>query len=275
MQSKLLSLSQGTIHIKDAGKGFPLVLLHGGGIDSATLSWSKSFDFFAEHFHVFAPDWPGYGRSDPLAGNSAGIPALVDVLQEVLDALSLSQVHLIGISMGGGAALGYTLAYPERVAKLVLVDSYGLADRAPFHRLSYLATKMPILSRMAYALMRRSRTLTRWGVGSITAGLPPEDMVHDSFVELQLPHAGKPFIAFQRAEVAPDRLRTCYMDRLGELTNPVLLIHGDKDTLVPLSAAQKAARRLPNARLEVLKDTGHWSTRERAEVFNRLVLDFL
>ncbi|MBI1296161.1 alpha/beta fold hydrolase [bacterium] len=275
MQSKLISLGQGTVHLKSASDGFPLVLLHGGGIDSATLSWSMSFDFFAKHFHVLAPDWPGYGRSDPLPGDSAGIPALVDVLGEMLQILNLPKVHLVGISMGGGAALGYTLAHPDRVAKLVLVDSYGLAAQAPFHRLSYLATRVPVLSRTAYATMRRSRTLTRWGVRSIFAGPVPEDVVQDSFVELQLPHAGEPFIAFQRAEVAPDRLRTCYMDRLSELTNPVLLIHGDKDMLVPLSAAKEAARRLPNARLEIFKETGHWSTRERPELFNQCTLDFL
>ena len=275
MKEQVLGLAHGHLYLKTAGDGFPVVLLHGGGIDSATLSWAKSFDQFATQFQVFAPDWPGYGRSDPLPGKSAGIPALVDVLGEMLNLLELPKVHLVGISMGGGAALGYTLAHPERVAKLVLVDSYGLAAQAPFHRLSYLATRLPVLSRTAYATMRRSRTLTRLGVRSIFAGPVPEDVVHDSFVELQLPHAGEPFIAFQRAEVAPGRLRTCYMDRLGELTNPVLLIHGDKDMLVPLSAAQEAARRLPNARLEIFKETGHWATRERPELFNQCTLDFL
>jgi pimeloyl-ACP methyl ester carboxylesterase len=273
--AQLLPLSHGQIHLITAGSGDPLLLLHGGGIDSAQLSWAEAIGPFAQHYRVYAPDWPGYGKSEPIGDENYGIEGLVTVLADLIKALDLPPVRLVGISMGGGAALGYALAYPERVAKLVLVDSYGLCAQAPFHRLSYWATRLPMISRWSYALMRRSRRLTRWGVRSIFAGPVPEAVVDESFAALQLAHAGEPFIAFQRSELLPDRLLTCYADRLEELQMPVLLIHGDRDLLVPLSAAQEAAQRIPNARLAVMARTGHWPPRERPEQFNRIVLEFL
>jgi pimeloyl-ACP methyl ester carboxylesterase len=275
IQTESLDLSHGTIHVATAGSGSPLLLLHGGGIDSAQLSWGEAIVPFAEHYRVYAPDWPGYGKSDPLEGEEYGIERLVEVLAQLIDALALPQVSLVGISMGGGAALGYALTHPQRVAKLVLVDSYGLCAHAPFHRLSYWATRLPAISRWSYGLMRRSRRLTRWGVRAIFAGPVPEAVVDESFAALQLANAGEPFIAFQRSELLPDRLHTCYAQRLGELTMPVLLIHGDQDTLVPLSAAQAAAQQIPNARLEIMAQTGHWPPRERPEQFNEVVLGFL
>jgi pimeloyl-ACP methyl ester carboxylesterase len=274
-KTESIRLSHGVVHLTTAGSGSPLLLLHGGGIDSAQLSWAEAIAPFAAHYRVYAPDWPGYGQSDPLPGDGYGIERLVKVLTELVDALALPQVALAGISMGGGAALGYALTHPQRVAKLLLVDSYGLCAYAPFHRLSYWATRLPVISRWGYDLMGRSRSLTRWGVRAIFAGPVPEAVVDDSFAALQLPNAGEPFIAFQRSELLPDRLNTCYAPRLGELSMPVLLIHGDQDTLVPLSAAQEAARLIPDARLEVMEKTGHWPPRERPEAFNKAVLAFL
>lgn len=275
LKTESIHLSHGAVHLTTAGSGSPLLLLHGGGIDSAQLSWAEAIELFAEHYRVYAPDWPGYGQSDPLPGEGYGIDRLVTVLAELIDGLALPQVALAGISMGGGAALGYALAHPQRVAKLILVDSYGLCTHAPFHRLSYWVTRLPAISRWTYGLMRRSRQLTRWGMRAIFAGPVPETVVDDSFAALQLPNAGEPFIAFQRSELLQDRLNTCYANRLHELSMPVLLIHGDEDTLVPLSAAQDAARQIPNARLERMEKTGHWPPRERPERFNAAVLAFL
>lgn len=275
IEDQVRQLSHGTIHLRSAGYGSPLLLLHGGGIDSAQLSWAEAIEPFAEHYRVYAPDWPGYGKSDPLIGEGYSIDRLVSVLAELIDALDLPQVSLVGISMGGGASLGYALTHPQRVAKLILVDSYGLCANAPFHQLSYWVTRLPAISRWTYGLMRRSRHLTRWGIRSIFAGPVPEAVVNESFAALQLANAGEPFIAFQRSELLPDRLNTCYAPRLGELPMPVLLIHGNQDTLVPLSAAQEAARRIPNARLEVMEKTGHWPPRERPTQFNAAVLAFL
>jgi pimeloyl-ACP methyl ester carboxylesterase len=88
------------------------------------------------------------------------------------------------------------------------------------------------------------------------------------------PNAGEAFLDIQRTDVLPDRIRTCYIDRVHELTMPTLIIHGEKDTLVPLAAAREAVQRNPAIRLEVLLRCGHWPQRDAPEEFNRAAAAF-
>ena len=82
----------------------------------------------------------------------------------LMDALGLKRASLVGISMGAGAALGFALRSPERIEKLVLVDSYGLGSQVPWGRLGYLLVRAPFLKELTYALLRRSRTMIRWSL---------------------------------------------------------------------------------------------------------------
>jgi pimeloyl-ACP methyl ester carboxylesterase len=72
----------------------------------------------------------------------------------------LEIVSLAGISMGGGIALGFALNYPHRVERLVLVDSYGLADKSPMHKLSYLFIRIPFINEWTWSLTSHSRSMT-------------------------------------------------------------------------------------------------------------------
>jgi len=108
----------------------PVLLLHGGGYDSAPLSYGKSIGPISERHRVFVPDWPGYGQSDkPKAEYSTEY--YVGFLGRLMDALGLDRASLVGISMGGAISLGFGLRSPDRVERLVLVDSHGLGGRSP------------------------------------------------------------------------------------------------------------------------------------------------
>ena len=114
------------VHCLKAGEGdVPVLLLHGGGYDSASLSYKHGIGPISEHHRVFAPDWPGYGESDK-PEMQYSTEYYVDFLGRLMDALGLETASLVGISMGGAIALGFSLRSPQRVDKLVLVDSYGL-----------------------------------------------------------------------------------------------------------------------------------------------------
>ena len=255
--------------------GSPVVLLHGGGTDSATLSWRLAIPALATRHRVFAPDWPGYGESEVFEGEYTS-QAMVDWLDAVLDRLGLENTGLVGISMGGGGALAYTLAHPARVTHLVPVDSYGLARKAPMHLLSYLMVRMPWLIDLTWAWVRKNRSMAAWSLGSIFAdkrNITP-DLEEEVWQAIQDPIAQRSFSSFQRYELGLYELRTCVMDRLNEIRCPTLIIHGEKDSLVPIAAAREAAQRIPNARLEVIQGAGHWPMRERPQVFNQLLIDF-
>src|SRR3712207_2289135 len=94
----------------------PVLLLHGGGYDSAYLSYKPSIGPISQYYRVFAPDWPGYGESDkPKVRYSTGY--YVDFLGQLMDALGLEKASLVGISMGGAISLGFGLRWPQRVEK--------------------------------------------------------------------------------------------------------------------------------------------------------------
>ena len=179
--------------------------------------------------------------------------------------------------MGGGGALAYTLAHPERVSRLVPVDSYALARKAPMHYLSYWMVRMPWVMDLSWAWVRRDRRMAAWALSSIFAdkrNIAPE-LEEEVWQAIQDPAAQRSFAAFQRYELGFRGLRTCLMDRLGEIRCPTLFIQGEKDSLVPMAAAREAAQRVPGARLAVIHGAGHWPMREKPQEFNRLLLEFL
>src|SRR5215831_4218451 len=137
------------IHCYIAGEtGETVMLLHGGGLDSALLSWGKVTGPLSDHHRVFAPDLPGYGQSDHPTIQYT-MDYYLTFLAHLLDDLHLERVSLVGLSLGGGAALGFALRYPERVEKLVLVAPYGILDKVSAHKLSYLYVHLPYFDELS------------------------------------------------------------------------------------------------------------------------------
>lgn len=264
------------IHYLIAGQTGPVVvLLHGGGIDSARLSWELLMPELAATHRVIAPDFPGFGESDkPDAPYS--LDYYIRFLGDFLRAMQIEKVRLAGISMGGGVALGFTLSSPACVEKLVLVDSYGLQRSASFHKLSYLFVRMPGVNALSWSLMRR-RSMVRASLKSLLhrSGTLTEGLVEKAMAEVLRPGAGKAWMAFQNHEVLWSGLRTSYMDRVKEITVPVLIVHGTQDNLVPRDASQEAHVRIPGSRLHWVDGAGHWPQRDHPKDFNRAVIRFL
>jgi pimeloyl-ACP methyl ester carboxylesterase len=247
------------------GEGPPVVLLHGGGLDAATVSWRDVAPALIDEFTVFAPDWPGYGESDP-AGGEVSTTRYVDVLGGFLDALGLERVTLAGVSLGGGVAIGYALGDPDRVERLVAVDSYGLGGEVPGGRLAAAFVRVRSLSRALWWVTRRSRRVTAIGVrAAVHPSNPVEELVEDCWRELRRPNATLAWQSFQRSEVRASGLATNYVERLPELELPALFVHGEADRFVPVAWATRAAQLAPEGELRVLAECGHWAPRERPE----------
>jgi pimeloyl-ACP methyl ester carboxylesterase len=120
-----VAVEGGTLYYDSRGGGPAVVLLHGGGLD--LTSWDAQADALAEHFRVVRFDARGHGRSAAPPGLSS--PA--DDLGRVLDQLGVRRATLVGLSMGGGAALNFAIAHPERVERLVLVSTSGPPPGVP------------------------------------------------------------------------------------------------------------------------------------------------
>lgn len=251
-------------------------MLHGTAIDSASLSYGPSLPMLAEHHHVLALDWPGYGHSErPRVEMS--MTDYVALLESFLGAKGLSSVHLAGFSMGGAVALGLALHSPERVQMLTLMASYGLDARAPVPLVGYVALRAPKLSASVSWGMRRSRRLTRLVLTRIVFANPrlvTDDLVSDVHEQLKAPEAERSFVAWLRGELRPFNLGTSYETELSRLAVPTLLLHGRNDRVVSWRKAARASERIPGARLEVLPGCGHWVMREAPELFVTNLLEF-
>jgi pimeloyl-ACP methyl ester carboxylesterase len=277
LREEILQLEGARFHYYQGGiSGPPVILLHGGGTDSALLSWKLTFPALVDRYRVYLPNWPGYGQSTPLAGDYATAD-LATALAGMLDAWQLETAHLVGVSMGGGAALGYALRFPERVNKLVLVDSYGLHNRAPAHLVSYALVRIPQVIPLSWRLVRSSRWMTRWALRAIfwDPAAVIDDLVEEVYAAVRNPGTGEAFYQWQRGEMGWNRLNTNYMAELDRLAVPTLLIHGENDPLVPWRSAQRAAERIKDGRLCLINDCGHWPQREKPEEFNRVLRAFL
>jgi pimeloyl-ACP methyl ester carboxylesterase len=254
----------------------PVLLLHGGGYDSARLSYKLSIEPISQHYRVFAPDWPGYGESDkPRVRYSTEY--YVDLLGHLLDALGLEKASLVGISMGGAISLGFSLRWPQRVQKLVLVDSHGLGKEVPGRVASYVMVRLPLLNKLVWALLSRSRRMVRWSLQTtfydplaVTGSL-----VDEAVRAAKRPGAGRAWRTWQRNEIECRGLHTNFVDRLHTLTVPTLILHGAEDRYVPVSWAQRAHALIRDSGLYVFPRCGHWLTLEKPAEFNRAVLEFL
>ncbi len=222
---------------------------------------------------VYALDWPGYGASGPPA-ETPTLGYYADVLTDFLDAVDVERATLVGISMGGGVALRAAVDSTERVARLVLVDSYGLGSTVPGGRLASWFAGLDRTNRLLWWSLGRSR----WLVGRTLAGVtvsPDAALVDDAVTALSRPASGRAWRAFQRHELQPDGLRSSFVEDLPHVTVPTLIVHGERDPVVPVDWAVRATTLLPDATLRVLSNCGHMPPRERPGAFLGAVEAFL
>lgn len=257
-------------------EGPPVVLLHGGGVDDAMLSWRHTIDRLADEYRVYAPDWPEYGDSE--GGVEHSIESYAEFLGGFLDAVGLESATLVGLSMGGGAALSVALETPERVDRLVLVNSHGLGARLPVGSFWKAAAHIPGANAMGWAAMGLSDDLARIGLTPLVSSettLDPE-FVREFRSRAGNSGAGTAFEAFQRNEINGNGYaKTDFSDRLESLSVPTLLVHGADDPVVPAAWSEDAAESIPDADVAILEDCGHWTPRECPDRFADVLTAFL
>lgn len=278
MERRSVRLSGGVVSYLTAGRGErgSVVLLHGGGADSAELSWGGVIPRLAEAgYGVCAPDHPGYGHSDRPA-SPQGQSELLTYLAELIETLDLTDAVLGGLSMGGGMALGHALEH--RVRGLMLLGSYGLMP-AMGGRLTHLASWLWVHSgagpRVSRA-MGRSPRLVEASLGSLVRdrSVLPADFGAEIRAALGGPGPAT-FEQWQRSEIGCSGLRTDYRERVGDLDCPVLFVHGAADPGVTLRWVRQAAAVVDDAELVVVPGGKHWVQRDAPEQTVQAMLSFL
>ena len=236
------------------GQGAPIVLV-GGKTSSIDGAWWRYLPPLAQRLRVIAFDNRGAGRSDkPDLPYSTAL--LANDALTVLHAAGETSAHWFGISLGGMILQQLALDHPEAVRSLVLVATHCGGDREPT-----TAANDPIPADnplRRYANLYAARFI----------------LEHPNWVAEDAKHFGKmPLHAIIRQDQAGRQHNVC--DRLGEIREPVLIIHGSEDRAVPLLRGQELQRRLPNAQLQVFEGAGHQVHSEHFDAVLPMILDFV
>lgn len=236
-----------------AGDGPPLLLVPGVAMRSE--DWAPLLRTFTKSHRVYAPDLLGYGDSGPASDYS--IATQTDVVRGFLDAMKLQQPDVMGVSMGGWIALKLAAEHPQRVRRLVLVSSAGLAFETSLHERSFSPRNIEELR--ASLAMQSER-----------AKLLPEFVLRDF-----LRHSKR------KAPVVRASMRSALSGRdlldgkLDRVTMPVLLVWGTDDRIVPFTLAARMQQELPQARLVALEGCGHLAIMECGREAWPPIVDFL
>jgi 4,5:9,10-diseco-3-hydroxy-5,9,17-trioxoandrosta-1(10),2-diene-4-oate hydrolase len=253
-------------------KGSAVVLVHGLG--GCIENWVYNVDPLAQRHRVYALDLLGFGRSDktPLIHD---FNILVKLINDFMKVMNIEKTSLIGHSLGGGLVLQFALDYPDKVAKLVLMDNAGMGREVIT---DFKICSLPILGEL---LTRPSLqgTARLWQEIVYDAGLVTPELVDMSYGIMVQPGAKKALLSTLRAGINFRGQRTGLVNplinKLGKITALTLVVWGQQDIIIPVAHAQVAVNKIPGARLEIFDRCGHMPMFEHPGKFNKLVLDFL
>lgn len=258
-----------------AGEGPTLVLVH--GIAGSSTTWRAVMPALAEQFTVVAPDLLGHGHSAKPRGDYS-LGAYASGIRDLLAVLGQERGTVVGHSLGGGVAMQFAYQFPDRVERLVLVASGGLGKEvSPILKAVTLPGAeyvLPIL------LHQRIREVGEWpGNLARRAGWRPGDTIAEvwrSYTTLTDRHGQQAFIHTVRSVIDIAGQRVSAHDRLylAEAL-PTLIVWGDRDRIIPVSHAYRAAEAMPGARLEILPGAGHFLPWRDADRFLPILEDFL
>lgn len=124
LERKTIQVGDHQIAYLDGGQGPTIVMLHGITADSG--NWTRFARYYTEHYRVIIPDLPGFGDSSRIESASYSIPSQTERVHAFMQALGVSQFHLVGNSMGGYIGAYYAAQYPDQVLTLGLFDAAGV-----------------------------------------------------------------------------------------------------------------------------------------------------
>ena len=250
-----------SIAYRRAGTGSTLMLLHGFLCDSRC--WRRQLSDLSDEFDVIAWDAPGAGySSDP--PDSFTLADWTQCLANFLDALGVARAHFAGLSWGGVLAQDFYTAFPNRVSRLVLADTYaGWKGSLPA---SAVEARLGRCERDSY--LPPEEFVLRWVPEMFTSSVAGDVLDEMSTIFAEFHPTGFRLMAKSLAETDTTTL-------LSTISVPTLILWGDDDRRSPMSIAEQLRTSIPAAELRVIPHAGHVSNMERPAAFNSELRRFL
>ena len=269
--SKYVRAGSLRVHYNEAGSGEPLIFCIGQGAGtSAWVVYHRVIEQLAQRFRCLLIDQPGYGKSDPVVVKGESRSTMyARTVRDVMDALEIDAATIVDMSFGAQTAQALAIDYPERAKRLVLhasgVGGPSLFGQAPMASQAFVAM---------YAAFAEPNLATMRGMMNAFlfngAQYGDDDLMLQARVDAW---TSRPEL--DEARRASENVQRDVSASLGAIKVPVIQLHGRNDLIAPLESALRLFNYLPNSRLVLFSQCGHWIPVEKPAEFARYVMDFV
>jgi 3-oxoadipate enol-lactonase len=257
---RMLSDTPSPLHYLVEGSGPPLVLSHALSCDLSM--WDATLPLLTPHFSVLRYDHRGQGKS-PTGNIPFEIDDLADDAAALIRQWNRGPVAFCGLSMGGMVAQALALRYPDLVSHLIIANAAAQYDAAA--RIIW-QTRIDTVRTQGMAAIAQG-VLARWFT---EAFLHKEGAQTNSLRQVFLANEPQAYAATCAAVANIN-----FIDRLGDIKAPTLVIAADQDAATPPAMSEVIAKAAPGAQLQMIKGAAHLSAVESPYTFARLMIDFL
>lgn len=243
------------IYYEEYGSGEPLLLIHGGTFTSQM--WQRHIPAFAQHFRVVAPDSRGHGRTRNPTGEFS-YRLLADDMAAFAKALELNQPLVCGYSDGGQVALEIGMGYPHLARALVIGAAWYKLSEVYRSFLRELGVEGPGIVNLEQTQRQWPDLVERWQGFHASLGGP------DYWQKLLRQISTMWWTPLDYT-----------VEDFQKIIAPTLILMGDRDGTIPVEEAVEMYRLIPKAELAIFPNATHFTTLRNAELFQKIVLDFL
>lgn len=272
--SRFVQTEKWRIHYNEAGSGYPVIFIHGGGPGATGWSnFNQNIRVLQEKYRCLAVDMPGFGQSDPVEPGTQNNPL---ALKLFMDALGIEKAALVGNSMGGAATLGFAVEYNDRISHIVTMGSAPVGGITVSRPGGGTTEGLKVLSETyedpSPGNFRRLLGVMVYDNSFVTDSLLEQRstaaLSHPEHLENR-----------RRGQAGPGGLPASsgpsVLERLTRIQTPALVIHGRDDRAVPLETSLQIFAALINSRMLIFNKCGHWAQLEHADEFTKQVDLFL
>jgi len=276
MPEKFAKINNVKICYDIQGEGYPVIMVHGFG--SCKEIWIAQFFSLSQKFKAIRFDNRGAGKSDRPKG-AYTMEIFADDIRGLMDYLKIKKAHVIGWSLGGMIVQNFALKYPERINKIVLINTnYGFPnEQGPEAYKNMRIKELEVLKKdpeKAFwdeAIMGFHRDFRK------EMETNPKKKYYNlwSIEDIVKINSTNPPTS-QDVEVQAMALNTHKVfERLGEIKNETLLIAASHDRLTPKSCMEEMHEKIPNSMVKIIEKAGHSAPLEKAPEVNKILMEFL
>lgn len=255
-----LITEQGSVHYEVFGRGRPVILLH-GWLESWGL-WQETMDFLSRSYRTYAIDFWGFGESDKRR-ESYSIQDFVELVNDFMDSLGITQAPLVGHSMGGTVSLSLAIQNPEKVSKVVVIGSP--IEGSSLSILLKLASCRKIANTV-YKMMDTLKFGIRVAAPIITRESRWPEMISQDLNQVTLESFLLSISSLRQTNLSP---------LLAPVYQPVLGMYGDRDVIVNPNQWSVLKNGVQRASIERFKQAGHFIMLDKPRLFKTLLKEYL